>query len=164
MNSVVSFVAKHKIKILIVLSIVLAILAVTLLFRRPDFNRLLDADTLYIYQNNMLITSVDHPSHMMDTYNNSVAVYCTNSSQLGVRRAEMAELYRLDFTKDGKSIMQIKILSPRTQQTIDKIAKSDAQNEWIEFNGYYIVMNARFQYFLFGTHFFENLSDILTEN
>ena len=164
MDPVVSFAAKRKIKILIVLFAALAVLAAAFLLRRPDFNRLLDADTLYIYQNNTLIASVDHPSHMMDTYHSSVAVYQTDPSRLGLRRAEMPELYRLDFAENGKSIMQIKILSPKTQQAIDKIAKSDAQNEWIEFNGYYIVLNTRFQYFLFGTHFFENLSGILMEN
>jgi len=142
------------------------VLIITICFLSPmfslkDYNSLLNADTLKIYSNDKLITTVDNPAYMMDTFgDNIVGIYLTDTSKLGINRRSMSELYRLEFLKDGKVISSIKILTPKNQKDIDNINESFG-TEWREFDDHFAIMSENFQYFLFGESFFENLSEAL---
>lgn len=159
----IQFAVKHKGKIIIAL--LLAVIIITApLFDLKNYGVLLDADIMYIYKDNTLVTTVNNPADIMDTFNGSVAISLTDTSYLGIRRISMAELYRLEFVKDGKIISKIKILTPRTQKAIDKIDQNNLKAYWKQINGHYIIMTENFQYFSFGEHFFENLSEILKQS
>lgn len=131
-----------------------------------NYDILLHADTLRIYSGDTLITSVDKPAFMMDTLENTVGIGVTDTSELGIRRKEMQELYRLEFSKNGKVISNIKVLTPRNQEAINEIYQRSLHNEWYwrELDGHYVVMNENFQYFFFGADFYENLSEVLHES
>ena len=142
------------------------VLIITICFLSPmfslkDYNSLLNADTLKIYSNDKLITTVDNPAYMMDTFDDNIeGTYLTDTSKLGINRRSMSELYRLEFLKDGKVISSIKILTPKNQKDIDNINESFG-TEWREFDDHFAIMSENFQYFLFGESFFENLSEAL---
>lgn len=156
------FELKGKSKILIILlAFFLLILITKPMFSLKNYNALLDADTLSIYSNNKLVTTVNNPAYMMDTFKDIVGVGLTNTSQLGTSRISMTELYRLEFVKDGKIISTIKILTPKTQKAIDRVNQSGSNSYWREFDDHYVIMTENFQYFLFGADFFKNLSEIL---
>ena len=151
---------KGKILLLAIL-LIITICFLSPMFSLKGYNSLLDADTLKIYSNDKLITTVDNPAYMLDTFGDDiVGISLTDTTKLGINRRNMSELYRLEFLKDGKVISSIKILTPKTQKDIDKInEKFSAQ--WREFDGHFVIMSENFQYFLFGKIFFENLSEAL---
>lgn len=153
--------SKILITLFIIFIIILLIVITKPMFSLKNYTDLLDADTLSIYSNNELVSTINNPAYMMDTFKGIVGVSLTNTSQLGISRISMTELYKLEFVKDGKIISAIKFLTPATQKAIDKINQSDFNSYWREFDGHYVIMTENFQYFLFGADFFENLSEIL---
>ncbi len=156
---------KRKGKILITLLVIFLLIVITEpMFSLKNYTDLLDADTLSIYSNNELVSTINNPAYMMDTFKGIVGVGLTDTSQLGISRISMTELYRLEFAKDGKIISNIKILTPKTQKSIDKINQSGSNSYWREFEGHYVIMTENFQYFLFGADFFTNLSEALKGN
>ena len=134
------------------------------MFSLKNYDVLLDADTLNIYSNNKLVTTVNNPVYMLDTYKDIVGVYVTNTLSLGISRIRMSELYRLEFIKDGKTISSIKILIPKNQKAIDKIVQSGSNGYWMELDNHYVIMTENYEYFAFGADFFQNLSEILKDD
>lgn len=162
MNSIRSFTAKHKFKI-ITAGVFVVILVISFIAGRDvNYDGLLDADTLNIYENDALVVSVN-PEHMMDTYNGHVGIYLTNTTRLGIGKGHMKELYRLEFLKEGKTISKIKVLTPGTPQAMEKAGQSNLDSEWMKFDDHYIVLYEKQQYFLFGKNFFEHLDSVLPQ-
>jgi len=155
----------RKGKILITLLLLIIVIhIIDPMFSLKNYNVLLDADALKIYSNNELVTTVNNPVYMLDMYKDTVGVYVANTLFLGINRIRMSELYRLEFVKDGKTISSIKILTPKNQKSIDKIAQSGSNGNWMKLDGYYVIMTENYQYFAFGADFFKNLSEILKGN
>ena len=131
------------------------------LFSLKNYNLLLNADTMKVYSNGILITAVNEPGYMMDTFNGSVGVGVVDSSELGVSRFGMSELFRLEFIKDDKTISIIKLFTPKTLDDVDKHTLADI---WMEFEGNYVIMNENGNYFLFGEVFFSELAKVFNGN
>lgn len=162
MKFISPFVINRKGKMLItLLLLIIVIYSTNTMFSLKDYNILLDADTLNIYSNNELVTTVNNPIYMLDAYKGIVGVYVTNTFFLGISRIRMSELYRLEFVKDGKIISNIKILTPKNQNAIDKIVQSGSNGSWRKLDDHYVIMTENYQYFAFGVDFFKNLSKIL---
>lgn len=142
----------------IIILLVLISLTMNSIFGLKNYSILLDADTMKVYSNDILTTVVNEPGYMMDTFNGAVGVGVVDSSELGVSRFGMSELYRLDFIKDDKTISVIKLFTPKNFDDIDKHTLSDI---WMEFEGNYVTMNENGNYFLFGKDFFSELAKVL---
>jgi len=151
--------------LLTLLLLIIVIYIIVSMANMNNYNALYNADTLNVYSNNKLVTTVNNPRHILHTFNeNIVGVYVTNTLDLGISRIRMSELYRLEFVKDGKTLSRIKVLTPRTQNAIDKIFKREAQDNWRELDGRYVIMKEGFEYFGFGPDFYRNLTETLKNN
>lgn len=154
--------AKKNIQAVTILSLLVLIsFIMSSLFSLKNYNILLNADTMKVYSNGILITSVNEPRYMMDTFNGSVGVGVVDSSELGVSRFGMSELLRLKFIKDDKTISVIKLFAPKNPDDIDKHTLADI---WMEFEGNYVIMNENGNYFLFGDDFFSELAKVFNGN
>ena len=142
----------------IIILLVLISFTMSSLFSLKNYNILLNADTMEVYSNGALITTVNEPGYMMDTFKGSVGVGVVDSSELGVSRIGMLELYRLEFIKDDKTISVIKLYTPKNPDDVDERILADI---WMEFEGNYVIMNENGNYFLFGEIFFSELAKVL---
>lgn len=162
MNSIFTFIGKHKIKMVIVFLIILIFLLQPM-FTLKNYDILLDADTLRIYSDDELIATVDNPAAMLDTFQGAVGIGVTDASNLGIHKTSMKEIYRLEFLKSDKILSRIKIMTPKNQKAIERIKQSNCGHAWQVFHGRSIILTENHQYFLFGDVFFQKLSEILSQ-
>ena len=132
---------------------------------RLGYRALLEADTLNVYHKNELVATVDQPSYMFDMFKETfVVVYKAHLHQLGIRSFSMKELYHLEFVKDGKPFVKIKVLTPRSQRGVEKIYRKGAEGLWRDLDGHLVILNESYEYFGFGENFYKHLSEALKEN
>lgn len=158
MNKNYKFFTKRK---TCVVSTIICTLVLHLITRISPAVLLLDSDTLNIYKNNMLIISIENPIELLDPENEGVLpIYIP--SNLGISRFMMTELYTLEFSKKGKVISRIRILTPKTTRAITLIDRNSfSQYEWNILHDRYVILRESFEFFTFGQGFFDNLSDML---
>lgn len=149
-----------KIIILFTIIILLVLISFTMssLFNMKNYNILLNTDTMKVYSKDTLITVVNEPGYMMDTFNGSVGVGIVDSSMLGVSKFGMLELYKLEFIKDDKIISVIRIFTPKNPNDFDNHI---LEGYWMKFEDNYVIMNENNHYFLFGEGFFNELTKVL---
>ena len=133
--------------------------------KKYGYNTLLDTDSLNIYHKNELVATVEQPGQLFETYNEVIIpVYEINPLQLRIRRFSMKEMYRLEFVKNGKPFIRIKVLTPRSQRGVEKIYRKGADDIWMKMEDYLVVLNETYHYFQFSRGFYKNLAEVLREN
>lgn len=148
---------KKKIAIVALAIIILCLL--TSFFEDRNYTLLLDADAMNVYSGADLITTIDEPGYLIDTFQGSVGIGVVDLGQLGVRRFQMRELYKLEFIKNDKAISTITLLTPKNPDKVEK----EKLEAWGELQGYYVVMYERFDYFRFGKNFYSALEKVLND-
>lgn len=148
---------KKKIAIVALVIIILSLLNIFLQDR--NYTLLLDAEVMNVYSGGRLIATIDEPGYLIDTFNGGVGIGVVDTGQLGVRRFQMRELYKLEFIKNDKTISTITLLTPKNPDKVEK----EKLEAWGELRGYYVVMYERFDYFRFGKNFYSSLEKILND-
>lgn len=91
-------------------------------------------------------------------YNRIVGVGVIDISDLGLKKNDFVELYRLEFEKGGKKISSIAMLTPNAEANFDERIFAD---HFREFNSDYVVMYEDGYFFEFGQKFYDDLSKLL---
>lgn len=141
--------------------VVLALLAVIKdsVSGMKEYDELLVAEVMNVYDGDSLICSFPNPQQIMDTYNGSVGVGVVDISQHGLNKSDLEKLYTFEFVKNSKTIGSIEMFALRESDEIDEQSATDV---FRKYNGKYVVMHETGNYFLFGERFYDCLSELIT--
>lgn len=93
---------RHKRALFITCIIIAAVFLMPIISSLIDmkpYNELLDADAMNVYSNGSYIGTFADPKNIMDTFNGAVGVGVVDLSQISLKRADLTELYTLEFIK-----------------------------------------------------------------
>lgn len=137
---------------------ILLMMSISELTKMKNYNNILDADVMNVYSDGVILESFTEPQDIMDTYNGIVGIGVIDISELGLKKTDFIEVYRLEFEKDGKEISSIKMLTPQMETEFNKQIGEDY---FRKFNGKYVVMYEAGHYFEFGQKFYDNLARLI---
>ena len=117
-----------------------------------NYDCLLSANRMNLYDGDSFIASSSTPADILDTHNGIVGVGSVNLSYWERKKVGLSELYRLEFMEDNEKISTIKILASTSENDFDF---------WRKLNGNDVILYEDGRYFIFGQDFFDRLSELL---
>ena len=134
--------------------VLLVLFTVSHVTKMKNYDCLLSADRMDIYDGDTLICSSSTPADILDTDNDIVGVGVVDLSYWERKKAGLSELYRLEFIEDNEKISTIKILASTSANQSDF---------WRKLCGNDVILYEDGHYFIFGQDFFDRLSELIRE-
>lgn len=117
-----------------------------------DYNAILTADTIEIYNEKELIVSLDEKEKLIE---NDFHILAIKSWDLQIWNVSSEVIYRLVFIKDDKIISKMEV--------IRLLEKEGDKSNWFKMGQEYVIIRSKKHYLGLNNNFFNNLDKIILD-
>lgn len=124
-----------------------------------NYNELLDADVMNVYDEASLVCSLSNVPDILDTYHGVVGVGVFDITLLDLKSSDLMKRYTLEFLENDKVISSIAVFA---LEDCGEKGEGSVKDYFRKFNGEYVVLYEKNCYFVFGQSFFDRMSEFFT--